>query len=317
MVGVASLVYFPDLADPEQSYPEMIERFLPIGLKGIMVASLLAAFMSTLDTQMNWGASYLINDLYKPYIGKEKSRRHYVKASRYSMLLLTVIAMVVATQLSGILAIFQYMLVMQTSIAFVLIIRWYWWRINVYSEISTMVTALLVGTAFELSLPDVGDENWFAVRLVLTLFAVALVCIVTTLLTSDNKPTAQSVEFYKKMRIQGPGWKKVHQATGIAPISANFKESFIAWGLSIVALYGALFTIGYGLFSQWTVASMLLFVTVVSSLLLAKRMKNIIAMLMDIDETMANESQVSSAISSELSLNKDNNDIRLDAERQI
>ena len=139
IVGVASLYYFPNLSDGEQAYPEMIDQFLPIGLKGIMVASLLAAFMSTLDTQLNWGSSYLVNDIYQPYLRKNQSKQHYVKAARYAMLLLTTFALLVTTQLTSILEAYEYIGVIIVPVAFVLILRWYWWRINVLVRDSSII----------------------------------------------------------------------------------------------------------------------------------------------------------------------------------
>ncbi len=145
IVGLASIIYFPDLADAETAYPQMIDQFLPIGLKGIMVASLLAAFMSTLDTHMNWGASYLINDIYQPFIAPGRDPQHYVKASRVCMVALAATALVVMTKLTGIFAAYKYLAVIFSGVSLLLIVRWYWWKINTWSEISAMATALIVG----------------------------------------------------------------------------------------------------------------------------------------------------------------------------
>ena len=163
IVGVASLVYFPVLTDSEQAYPEMIDAFLPIGLKGIMVASLLAAFMSTLDTHMNWGASYIVNDIYQPYLAPGRDRRHYVTAARCAMTLLIVIAILIGTRLTGLLDAYKYLFVFWGGISFVLIARWYWWRIIIWSEIATLATAAIVGNLLFIVLPDRPGEDWFAV----------------------------------------------------------------------------------------------------------------------------------------------------------
>ena len=109
VVAAASLVYFPVMSDGEQAYPAMLNELLPVGLKGIMVASLLAAFMSTLDTHLNWGSSYIVNDIYEPFLVKDKSRKHYVTVGRIAMLALALMALTIAASLTSILAAYQYL----------------------------------------------------------------------------------------------------------------------------------------------------------------------------------------------------------------
>ena len=248
IVGVASLVYFPELADPEQSYPEMIDRFLPIGLKGIMVASLLAAFMSTLDTHMNWGSSYLINDIYRPYLARQKSARHYVAASRICMLLLAIIAIGVGTQITSILAVYKFLSVMAAGNAFLVIARWYWWRITIWSEITSLISSFVVGVSLFYILP--GDD-FFAVQLLANTLVTTGVCLSVTLITSRNGPTTQTEAFYRKMQIHGCGWKLLKDKTGVKAISADLKSNFIAWSASIILLYSVLFGVGQLLFHNW------------------------------------------------------------------
>ena len=251
IVGVASLIYFPELADPEQSYPEMIDRFLPAGLKGIMVASLLAAFMSTLDTHMNWGCSYLINDIYQPYLARQKNPRHYVKASRICMLLLALAAIAVATRISSILAVYKFLAVMGAGNAFLVIARWYWWRITIWSEIASLLSSLIVGISLLSVFPG---EEYFAVQLLINTLVTTLICLLVTYSTSRPGPTRQAETFYRKMRIHGPGWRRMQKKTGIAPRSADLTTSFIAWTASVVLLYCVLFGVGQLLFHNWPAA---------------------------------------------------------------
>ena len=251
-VGVASLIYFPTLVDTEQAYPLMIDKFLPVGLKGIMVASLLAAFMSTLDTHINWGTSYLINDIYRPFVKKGKSEAHYIVASRIAMLVLTLVALIVTTKLTGILAAYKYLIVMMSGIAFVLIARWYWWRINVWSEISSLISALIVGNLLFVVLPDTPDTDLFAVRLFLNLAVTTIICIAVTYATSERKPSAYTVSFYEKLRVAGPGWKRCRDVSGVQPRrSEAIGQNLIGWVSSIALIYGALFAIGHAIFNQW------------------------------------------------------------------
>ena len=273
IVGVASLVYFPSLADAEQAYPEMIDAFLPIGLKGIMVASLLAAFMSTLDTHMNWGASYIVNDVYQPYLAPGRNRRHYVTAARWAMALLIVIAILVGTRLTGLLDAYKYLSVFWGGIAFVLIARWYWWRINTWSEIATLATAAIVGNLLFIALPDQPGEDWFAVRMLVNFIVTTVACIAVTYLTTRNGPSSQAIEFYKRMRIQGRGWRRVCRITGLAPLESGLKDNAIAWSASVFFIFGLLFASGYALFGNWSMAGLYSLVTLVAALVVQKKFK--------------------------------------------
>ena len=273
IVGVASLVYFPTLADAEQAYPEMIDAFLPIGLKGIMVASLLAAFMSTLDTHMNWGASYIINDIYQPYLAPGRDRRHYVTAARCAMAVLIVIAILIGTRLTGLLDAYKYLFVFWGGISFVLIARWYWWRINIWSEIVTLAMAAIVGNLLFILLPDQPGEDWFAVRMLINFIVTTVVCIAVTYLTTRDGPSSQAVEFYKRMRIQGAGWSRVRRITGIAPLDAGFRDNAIAWSASVLFIFGLLFASGYALFGDWSMAGLYSLVTLVAAMVVHKKFK--------------------------------------------
>lgn len=272
IVGVASLYYFPALTDGEQAYPEMIDSFLPVGLKGIMVASLLAAFMSTLDTQLNWGSSYLVNDIYQPYVSKNKSKEHYVKAARYAMVLLTVVALLVTTQLTSILEAYEYIAVIIVPVAFVLVLRWYWWRINVWSEVAALLSAAIVGNIMVFVLPDVGEERWFAVRMLATTIATVFITILVTLLTSKEGPTKQTIEFYKRLKIHGPGWRRVYQMTNVKPISAGLKDNAIACVASILFVYSLLLGIGCALFENWGQTAIYTCIALLSALVLKHKL---------------------------------------------
>ncbi|KZY46604.1 hypothetical protein A3733_12455 [Pseudoalteromonas shioyasakiensis] len=279
IVGVASLVYFPSLVDAEQSYPMMIDEFLPVGLKGIMVASLLAAFMSTLDTQLNWGSSYLVNDVYEPYLVKGREKAHYIKAARISMLSLTLVALIVTTQLESILGAYEYISVIIIPISVVLIARWYWWRINVWSEISALITAVIVGNAMMYILPDEGEAKWFAVRMLATTMTTLVVCLVVTLMTSSKTPSPKTIEFYSRLKIHGRGWKKVRDLTGIEPIAAGIKDNAIACVASIAFIYSLLLGIGNALFEDWQTFGYYLIVIVASGWVVKRKMPKVIASL--------------------------------------
>jgi solute:Na+ symporter, SSS family len=254
LVGLLSMIYFPGIADAEKAYPEMIGKFMPIGLKGVMVASLLAAFMSTLDTHLNWGASYLINDFYRPFVVRGKGAKHYVRASRICMVILAIVAIIVGTKLTSILEAYKYLGVIYGGVALVMIARWYWWRVNAWSEISALLGSLVIGNMVMFMLQDYeagGEEvSLYAVRLIVTLASVTIIWLLVTFVTS-KKPSQQAMAFYRKMRIRGPGWRRVARETGVEPLGDGLMASVTGWISGSIFLYSALLGIGKTLFHEW------------------------------------------------------------------
>jgi SSS family solute:Na+ symporter len=250
IVGVLSMIYFPDLADPEKAYPHMISRFLPVGLKGIMVTSLLAAFMSTIDTHLNLGTSYFINDVYRPYIRKDQDRKHYIRASRIAMVCLLVTATFIASKLTSILGVYKYIGLVESGVCLVMILRWYWWKVSPVSEISALAVSIVVGNFLQWY-PGTSGDGLYAVRVLINLSVTTIVWISMTLYF-NRAPADQAVAFYRKMRIGGPGWKKISRETGIPPLDSNLILSLKAWIASVFTLYSLLVFIGKILLHQWT-----------------------------------------------------------------
>lgn len=250
LVGILSIIYFPSIADSETAFPRMIGKFLPIGLKGLVVASLFAAFMSTLDTHLNLGASYFINDLYRPYIKKNKSQRHYVIASRIAQIIMIIIVMFIAARVSKILAIHKYLGVLMSGVGTVLIARWYWWRVNALAEIMALIGSVIVSTIATITIKD-NVENYYTIRVVIALSTITALWVPIAIL-SNKKPCSQAIEFYRKMKINSPGWRRVSLETGVLPMKSEFKASFICWISGIFLIYGILIAIGKFLFWQWT-----------------------------------------------------------------
>ena len=277
VVGVASLIYIPVLVDPELSYPHMIEELMPVGLKGIMVASILAAFMSTLDTHMNWGSSYLVNDIYRPYLVPDRDSRHYVLVARLSMLLITALAVLLATVLTGVLDAIKYLAVMVGGVAFPLIARWYWWRINVFSEISAMVCSLILGNALLVLVPDQEGQDWFAVRLAINSLVCATVSIAVTLATSHGGPSAHVIAFHQRMRISGWGWETVRRLHGLEQADFSWKTSGLCCLASIALLFSLLLGVGYLIFGDWFKFCLMVGIAVLSSILIAKHLATVLS----------------------------------------
>ncbi|MCP3674841.1 MAG: Na+:solute symporter [Gammaproteobacteria bacterium] len=270
VVAAASLVYFPNIADGEQAYPAMINILLPVGLKGIMIASLLAAFMSTLDTHLNWGSSYLVNDVYQPFIAKGKPKKHYVLIARISMLLLVFVALAIASTLTSILDAYKYLGVMITGPAIILILRWYWWRINVWSEISVLLASVIIGNMLFLWLPDSPDADYFGVRSLLNISGATLIALIVTYLTTEKAPTTKVKEFYRRLRIQGPGWKRVAEHTGLAGLDDSLAITSVSCLSAIGALFSLMFIVGTVIFENTNGLIISTVIFIISSLVLKR-----------------------------------------------
>jgi solute:Na+ symporter, SSS family len=289
IVGLASLVYFPLSSgiDPEKAYPMMIAKFLPEGWRGLMVASLLAAFMSTMDTQMNWGASYLINDLYKRFFVKSASARHYVFCSRLAMVLLLIIGAFGGFMIGSIEGAWKFLVAVLAGAGLVSMARWYWWRINAWSELSAMITSFVLATGgvwinFVLKVwyrivnllmpmppPDglMSKVDWFYSG---EAFGVRLVCIVVIstavwiMVTFMTPPISREklIAFYRRVR-PGGWWGPIAEACPEVK-SDSMVPAFIGWISGSLSIFAGLFGVGfmclgrYGTGTAWLSGSILM-----------------------------------------------------------
>ena len=222
-----------------------------------MVAAMFAAFTDTVNTQMNWGASFIINDFYMPFVSKNKSQQHYVFVSRLCMFLIIFSSVLISMKLKSILDIYKYLAVIGGAAGTVSIIRWYWWRVNPYSELSAIAASLIIGNMLEIFLPNKPGQDLFAVRALINIGVVGVIWVVVTILTSKT-PGNKTIEFYKKMKVGGPGWAKVRKLTGVEPVKNEFRNNIVGWISCVIMIYAVLFVIGKLLFQQWLSALVLL-----------------------------------------------------------
>jgi SSS family solute:Na+ symporter len=262
LVAVVALAVYPDLEDRELGYPMLMLDFLPAGVLGLVVASLLAAFMSTMSTLINWSASYMTNDLYARFIRRRASQKELVAAARVASVLVTIIAAFAAFQATSIATVYRLILAVGTGPGLVLILRWYWWRINAWAELSAMLAGFVVGfvTSIENPLLNLKIDD-FGERLLVTAGITLVIWFPLMLLTkpeSDEKLDA----FYTRVRPGGPGWRRQRERTGIAAAQDLGKDSQrVLAGLLI--LFGAMFTIGGLLLLRWYTMLAMLVVTVI------------------------------------------------------
>lgn len=288
IVALASLIVFPDLAslqkafphvDPQiikhdLAYPAMLSR-LPNGFLGLVVASLIAAFMSTASTHVNLGASYVVNDFYHRFVNPQASERKLVLVGRVTTVALMVLASVLALTLSNALQVFRILLQVGAGTGLVFILRWFWWRINAYTEITAMVVSFLIALYFEFVHPLTGLPAVAAsYKLVIGVALTTASWLAVTLLT---RPTDIKTlrEFYKLVHPGGPGWKKVlANSTGdehlekLANRPSVLPVGILCMVLGCFAVYSALFATGYIIYGSFGLAAILiaLFVAAVFAL---------------------------------------------------
>jgi solute:Na+ symporter, SSS family len=301
IVGLASLIVFPNIdsllqafpdVDPQfvkndLAYPAMLKTFLPAGLLGLVVASLIAAFMSTVASQINWASSYLVNDLYGRFINPAATEKQRVRFGRLTTVLLMILSVLLALSLKNALQAFRYLLMIGAGTGLLYILRWFWWRINAWAEMVAMIAAFAFSFTFIL-VENFGLQELEGDRIILAgiettmgawnifkfLSIVVLTTaswIVTSLLT---KPADDDVlrSFYKKIKPGGPGWKKVLLKARNEGVELE-KEKDLKWDvptgilamlLGAVTIYSVLFSIGTFLYNDTDLGFIFLSISVIA-----------------------------------------------------
>ncbi len=237
LVGLASLVLYPGLADKEAGYVMVMRDYLPIGWRGVLIAAFFAAYMSTVSTQLNWGTSYLVNDFYRRFVVVGAPEAHYVRASRVTTIVTMVVGGVITFYLQSIRQAWEFILESGAGIGLVLILRWYWWRVNAWSEIAGMI-APAVGFACVRLFTDLA----FPYTLIY-LVAWTTVCWLAVTFLTPAEPDSKLAAFYERVRPGGPGWKRVAAAGGL-PAPEPIGGLILDWAAGWVLIYAALFGVG-------------------------------------------------------------------------
>jgi solute:Na+ symporter, SSS family len=251
LVALATLVLYPGLDDPKTGYVRAVVELLPTPLTGLLLASFMAAYMSTISTHLNWGASYLVNDIYLRFVNPAASERRRIAVSRGMTIVLFLLGALVTANLTTIEGAWRILLAMGAGTGLVYILRWYWWRINAWSEISAMVASLGISLALQRWFGlDAADPAGFAYLMLLTVALSTVVWVATTFLTSPV-PDETLVAFYRRVRPGGRGWRRVAVAAGYGPepISGG-ALNWVNWVAGVVAVYASLFGVGRLLFGD-------------------------------------------------------------------
>jgi Na+/proline symporter len=265
VTGLATVILYPGHVDKESGYVHAFVDLLPTPWKGVMMAGFAAAYMSTVGTHLNWGASYLVNDFYKRFMKPNESDHHYVKVGRIATVLLFIASIGVTSQLSSIEQAWRFLLALGAGTGLVLILRWYWWRINAWSEISAMLASFVVSTiCFQIVPPrfDKGDPNADATIMLITVAVSTVVWLTVTFMTKPE-PDAVLESFYRRVRPGGPGWRRVAEKAGFG--AEGIEGGIIPWTnwiAGIVAVYCTLFGIGKIVFGESMIGLILLAVAI-------------------------------------------------------
>ena len=299
IVALASLVIFPDIASIQEAFPLVSEdklghdlaysamlTKLPSGLLGLVLASLVAAYMSTISTHLNWGASYIVNDFYNQQINKNASEKQLVAVGRIATVILMVCSALLALVLTNALQLFDIILMFGAGTGLIFILRWFWWRINAWSEISAMFVSGIVSILLnftELGTYFFGTEGLFpawakfpAVVLVTTIVWV----LVTFLTQAESKAVLQN--FYKRIQPGGPGWQKIVTEARDEHIElVDLKEGWsvpsgiLAMLVGCALIYSIMFATGYWIYGDYTNALLLTGAAVIFGFILIKLWKKI------------------------------------------
>ena len=270
IVGICTLIIYPELtaAEKRMGYIFAMRDFLPIGLKGLLVAAFFAAYMSTITTQLNWGSSFLINDLYKRFMLTGKSEKHYVFSSRIATILLMIVSIIVTLFITRISGAWEFIMECGAGVGLVLILRWFWWRINAWSEISAMITPFIVYPI--LLILDIS----FPYTLFIIVPSTTVVWMIITFLT---RPTDEDKlkSFYKKVHPGGKLWERISVKIPDVKGDANFGRMFLNWIFGVILVYALLFGIGNLIFGRQIDFLISLLVAAVSFWVIHKNLSSI------------------------------------------
>jgi Na+/proline symporter len=272
LTALASLILYPTLVDKESGYVRtlMDPEVFPVSLRGIMLAAFAAAYMSTVGTQLNWGASYIVNDFYRRFVRRGSSEREYVLVSQVVTVALMLISVFVTLHLASIEQAWKLLIVTGAGTGTVLLLRWFWWRINAWSEVSAMAVAAAVSLYLQVALGWNGDQpRDFAYIMLVTVGVTTIVWLAVTLVTAPEPPETLQA-FYRRVRPHGSGWRPVANTSGLPPAGTSLFTELLNAALGCVLVYAALFGVGEMLLHSASLGLGLLAVSALAAVAIAR-----------------------------------------------
>lgn len=259
---------FENYVDPGKMYPKLMVRYLPSGLLGLMIAVFIAAYMSTISSQLNWGTSYIINDFYKRFIRPDSPEKHLILISRLSIVVLIIASLLITKYfLNTISGAWEFIINASAGLGAVLILRWYWWRINAWSEITAMIAPLII---YPIAKYGYGMES--PITLFPIVIGTTLVWLVVTFIT---KPESDEMlhKFYVKIHPGGFGWKKIAKRHKEITPDTGYGLLFVNWILGVVVVYMTLFATGRIIFKDYLQGVISLAISIVSGFIIYLNIK--------------------------------------------
>jgi Na+/proline symporter len=280
LVALAALVLYPHgvagpdgKIDPELNYIQVMVDHLPASLRGLMIAGFLAAYMSTMGTHLNLGASYLTNDIYRRFMRKSASDAHYVGASRVATIVVMGLAIAGGYLMNSVGDAYVYLFNLTAGVGLVMILRWYWWRVNAWSEIAALTASAVISNALLLShVFAATDPNANAKILLITVPLTTLVWIAVTFMTKPESD-ATLLGFYERVRPSAVGWSRVAALSGVAPTAESLGIDAIDWVAGCGLVYGALFGIGRLILGSIAEGALYLAIATACALLIARNVR--------------------------------------------
>ena len=294
ITGLATVILYPQgigpTGDKEGAYVQAFVDLLPTPWRGFMMAGFAAAYMSTVATQLNWGASYLVNDVYRRFIRKEASEAHFVGVSRAATVVLFLLSIIVTMNLTSVEQAWKFLIGLGAGTGLVYILRWYWWRINAWSEVAAMIASFVTFTVFGgtfglvlsklgiVSSPDAltpafimnAGENKDAVVLLVTVLVTTAAWVTATFVTKpESTPVLEA--FYKRVRPGGAGWRRISEPLGFGIESIpGGRHAWLNWIAGVVAVYATLFGIGKIIFGELGAGFLLLAIAAAAFIWIAR-----------------------------------------------
>ena len=286
IVALASMIIYPQLSDIQTAFPHVdpglighdiaypaMLRFLPVGWLGLMVAGLLAAYVSTIATHLNWGGSYLVHDFYRRFMRTDASEKHYVFVGRLVTALLMLLAALITYVLDTAQETFTLLLSIGAGTGLLYLLRWFWWRVTAWAEIAAMATSFIIALGFFIA-GRMGSTVASHVSLIIGVGITTAVWIAVAILGPQNE-RAVLESFYRLVRPAGPGWAAIRASTGLPPSPDSLPMQMLGWMLGCLLVYSALFGTGSFLYGRTTAGWVWTAAFVISAIGLARLLPRI------------------------------------------